>query len=220
MSILNIVKRETKKQRFEREAMPLLDAIYRFALSRTGDSVEADDLVQETYMKAWDAFDSYESDTNCRAWLCRILRNTHINRIRSSSREFTTDEVPETVPGQGLPGWSFFESETQESAAWLRFTRHEIEKAFDKLPADFRSVVELADVEGFSYKEIADIMNTPIGTVMSRLYRGRRILRELLVAVAPQGESGRASDDDSNILEFSPRVANGQDFGVRGARHE
>jgi RNA polymerase sigma-70 factor (ECF subfamily) len=180
---------KSKRERFEKEAMPLIDTLYRFALSRTGDSAEADDLVQETYLKAWDAFDSYESGTNCRAWLCRILRNTHINRIRSSSREYVTDEIPESTGAQTLPGWSFFDFEAPEDASWLKFTRQQIMSAFDRMPADFRSVVELADVEGFSYKEIADILSIPIGTVMSRLHRGRRVMREMLIAcgVTPEG---------------------------------
>jgi len=207
MKILPFPK--SRKERFEKEALPLLDTLYRFALSRTGDSSEADDLVQETFMKAWDAFDSYESGTNCRAWMCRILRNTHINRIRASSKEFVTDEIPESTAGQPLPGWAFFDFEAPDDASWLKFTRQQIMGAFERMPQEFRSVVELADVEGFSYREIADALGIPIGTVMSRLHRGRRLMREMLLAVGVGPSSGAtasreaaADDGDEGVLSL------------------
>jgi RNA polymerase sigma-70 factor (ECF subfamily) len=171
--------------------MPHLDAVYRFALSLTRDGAEADDLVQETYLKALRSFDSFQEGTNCKAWLFRILRNTFINRLRSGRHEIQVEDVMDVASSHVSFGWgerSF--NMDPESAALLAATRDELEKALEALPSDFRSVVILADVEGLAYKEIADVMGTPIGTVMSRLYRGRRLMRESLCRnLAPEAAS-------------------------------
>lgn len=181
MGIWPIGRRARERDRFEREALPHMDAAYRFALSMTRDAAEADDLVQETFLKALKAFDSFEEGTNCKAWLFRILRNTWINRLRSGSREVASDDAMEAIQDAALAGWddrSFYRS--PDEASLLRATRDEIEGALQSLPPDFRQAVVLSDVEGLSYKEIADVMGTPIGTVMSRLYRGRRLMRRRL----------------------------------------
>lgn len=174
-------KAGSAKNRFEREAMPHMDAVYRFALSLTRDAAEADDLVQETFLKAFKAFDSFQEGTNCKAWLFRILRNTRINKIRSAGREIGVDDAAELIEATTLVGWSeraFYRG--PEAAAVLAATRDQLEEALSSLPSDFRQAVVLADVEGLAYQEIADVMGTPIGTVMSRLYRGRRLMRERL----------------------------------------
>ncbi len=170
------------KNRFEREALVHVDAVYRFALSLTHDAADADDLVQETYLKALKAFHQFEEGTNCKAWLFKILRNTLINRIRAGSREVGVEDASELLQATTLVGWSersFYRG--PEAAAMLTATREHLEAALAELPADFRSALLMADVEGMSYKEIAEIMGTPIGTVMSRLFRGRRLMRERLL---------------------------------------
>jgi len=174
-------KTGSRKSRFEREAIPHMDAVYRFALSLTRDAAEADDLVQETFLKAFKAFDSFQEGTNCKAWLFRILRNTRINRIRSAGREVVGDDAAELIEATTLVGWSersFYRG--PEAAAQLAATRDQLQEALAALPSDFRTAVMLADVEGMAYQEIADVMGTPIGTVMSRLFRGRRLMRERL----------------------------------------
>lgn len=180
------------RARFEREAMPHLDAAYRFARSLTRDAAEADDLVQETFVKALAAFDTYQDGTNCKAWLFRILRNTFINQVRARRHEVVVDEVPEGIGG--LSGWADAPAfRDPQAAVLLAATRDQIEAALEGLPPDFRSAVVLSDVEGLTYQEIADVMGTPIGTVMSRLYRGRRLMRERLVCGEP-GAGREAAD--------------------------
>lgn len=192
------------RQRFEREALPHLDACYRFALSLTRDAAEADDLVQETLLKALRSFESYAEDTNCKAWLFRILRNTFLNRIRNDGREVGSDDALEAVQTAAMAGWddrSFYRSPDEN--AILRATREEIEGALQSLPPDFRAAVVMSDVEGLSYKEIADVMGTPIGTVMSRLYRGRRLMRKRLSKSLGLEEPGEEADGGQVVPLFA-----------------
>ena len=191
-------RRARETNRFEIEAMPHLDAAYRFALSMTRDAAEADDLVQETFLKALRSFDTFTEGTNCKAWLFRIIRNTWINRLRSGSREVTSDEAMEAIQDASLAGWddrAFYR--TPDESAVLRATRDEIQSALQSLPPDFRQAVVLSDVEGMSYKEIADVMGTPIGTVMSRLYRGRRLMRRRLARALGLEEAGGDADAEA-----------------------
>lgn len=173
---------------FEEDALPYLDQLYGTALRMTRNSTDAEDLVQETFAKAFAAFGSYEQGTNLRAWLFRILRNTFINSYRKSQRQPYSDSAEELTDAQlldiearGAGGVRSAETEALELLG-----DDDITQALSSLPEDFRTAVYLADVEGFSYKEIAEIMDTPVGTVMSRVHRGRKSLRGLLTEYAQE----------------------------------
>ena len=171
--------------RFESEAMPHLNDIFRTALRLVGDRAKAEDVAQEVYLQAWKSFDRFESGTNCRAWLFKILFHC-INHQRRKWFRFPTLKDTEEFLEANL---------TYTPPVPEHLTDEDILAALDRIPSDFRAVVLLVDVEEFAYKEVAEIAGIPIGTVMSRLSRGRRLLREQLADVARSYGIGRAAQE-------------------------
>ncbi len=175
-----------RQARFEADALQYLDQLYAAALRMTRNPADAEDVVQDTFAKAYASFHQFTPGTNLKAWLYRILTNTYINSYRKRQRE------PQISDGENVEDWQLARAESHTSSglksAEMEALEHlpdaDIKSALQQLQPDFRLAVYLADVEGFSYKEIAEIMGTPIGTVMSRLNRGRTQLRTLLADYA------------------------------------
>jgi RNA polymerase sigma-70 factor (ECF subfamily) len=168
-------------ERFEQEAIPLLREMYAAAVRLTRNPTDAEDLLQETYLRAYRGFGGFQEGTNLRAWLYRILTNAFINTYRKRQRE------PQMVSDDELEEWYLYEKlggegaeASAEAQVLERLPDEDVQDALADLPEQFRLAVLLADVEGFSYKEIAEILDIPIGTVMSRLHRGRRALEKRL----------------------------------------
>ncbi|MEO5305297.1 MULTISPECIES: sigma-70 family RNA polymerase sigma factor [Corynebacterium] len=182
-----------KQRLFEEQALPLLDQLYGGAMRLTRNPQDAEDLIQETYLKAFSNFDSFKQGTNLKAWLYRIMTNTYINSYRKAKRrpvESSADELSDfqlyTTSGHDSTGL-----ESAEVEALKQMPDSEISEAMNDLPEDYRMVVYYSDVVGLAYKEIAEVMGTPLGTVMSRLHRGRKLLRAALKDVAREKGIGR-----------------------------
>ncbi|MGN6502903.1 MAG: sigma-70 family RNA polymerase sigma factor [Pseudolysinimonas sp.] len=172
---------------FEEQAIPFMDQLYAAAMRMTRNPADAGDLVQETYAKAYAAFGQFEQGTNLKAWLYRILTNTFINSYRKNQRQPYQGAIDDLEDWQLGSAESLTQGRTTRSAeaeAIDHLPDSDVKEALQSIPEDFRLAVYLADVEGFAYQEIADIMKTPVGTVMSRLHRGRRLLRDLLAEYA------------------------------------
>jgi RNA polymerase sigma-70 factor (ECF subfamily) len=168
---------------FEAQALPFMDQLYGAAMRMTRNPADASDLVQETFVKAFAAFRQFRQGTNLKAWLYRILTNTFINTYRKNQRnpyQGTIDELEDWQLGGAESVTQSISSRSAEAAAIDHLPSSAVKDALQAIPEDFRMAVYFADVEGFSYQEVADIMKTPVGTVMSRLHRGRRLLRGLL----------------------------------------
>jgi len=177
---------DERGERFDRDALPYVDQLYSAAMRMTRNPADAEDLVQETFVKAFSSFHQYKPGTNLKAWLYRILTNTFINTCRKQQRE------PTRAPAEDIEDWHLMRS-AEHSSGGLRSAEMEaldrmpdgdVTVALASLPEEYRMAVYYSDVEGFAYKEIAEIMDTPIGTVMSRLHRGRAALRHLLADYA------------------------------------
>ncbi|MBS3944163.1 MAG: sigma-70 family RNA polymerase sigma factor [Melioribacter sp.] len=173
-------------EEFEKEAIPHMDALYNFALKMTGDEDDADDLVQETYLKAFRFFDKFEKGTNCKAWLFRIMKNSFINDYRKQVKE------PNKVDYEDVQNFyeniksDEVESKHYEQDVFSNLLDDEISKAITELHEDFRTVIILSDIEGFTYDEIADFVDIPVGTVRSRLHRARKMLYSQLYDYAKE----------------------------------
>jgi len=180
------MKRRPVETDFEQEAVPHLPALYSAAVRMTRNEKDAEDLVQDTLLRAYRFFDTFQAGTNCKAWLFRILTNVFCNNYREREREHVVLTEAESSSANleqfvgGGPAGAGADGRDVETALLGRMVSADVEKALAAVPPDFRMAVILADLEDFSYKEIAEIMDCPAGTVMSRLFRGRKILQTLL----------------------------------------
>lgn len=178
------------RETFSVDAMQHAPQLFSTALRMTRNRADAEDLVQETFTKAWRAFDSYQQGTNLRAWLFRIMTNTYINKYNARMRrpvETELDEVEELFLFKRLGAFDQSKMNLSAEDQMLEmFTDDEVKKAIEELPEAFRIPLLLSDLEGFSYKEIAEMTDVPIGTVMSRLHRGRKAMQKMLYGYAKE----------------------------------
>jgi RNA polymerase sigma-70 factor (ECF subfamily) len=209
---MGLLKTRPSRIDFEREALPHLQALYAAATRMTRHEKDAEDLVQDTMLRAYRFFDTFEAGTNCKAWLFRIMTNVFCNKYREREREhqiLAEAESSDVNVEQFVGG---IEGRDAEGALLGKMVSADVEKALAQVPQDFRMAVILADLEDFSYKEIAEIMSCPAGTVMSRLYRGRKILQGLLYdyaveqGIIPQGAQIPTARDQDDQKEDAKTV--------------
>ena len=182
---VSLSREERQKQlEFQKEAVVHLNSLYNYALHLTMNPSDAEDLVQETYLKAYRFFNSFERGTNCKAWLFKILKNNYINRCRKNSKE--PGKVDYDLIKDFYHSIKDVQNDTSEDESdyFHSLLHEEVYQALHSLPEEFREVIQLCDIEGFTYEEIANMVESPIGTVRSRLYRGRKLLREQLEGYA------------------------------------
>jgi RNA polymerase sigma-70 factor, ECF subfamily len=186
-----------QKEEFEREAMPHMSLLHNYAYKMTGNELDADDLVQDTYLRAYRFFHKFEKGTNCKAWLFRIMKNLFINNYRKNQKQpnkVDYDEIEnffETIKSDKL------DSNDLQEKVFANLLDDELTRALNSMQDDFKTVVILCDIEGLSYEEIADFVQCPIGTVRSRLHRGRKMLQQKLLSYAKK----RGYDVEKAVLE-------------------
>ena len=188
---MNLFNRQSRKhvipsnnEDFEREAIPHMDILYNYALRMTSNTDDASDLVQETYLKAFRFWDKYEKGTNIRAWLFRIMKNSFINRYRKEVKEPDTVDYDDIQNFYKSIRYASADPNDLEEKIFGGLLEDNVARAIESLPEDFRTVVILCDIEGLSYEEIAEFVDSPIGTIRSRLHRGRKMLRTKLFSYA------------------------------------
>ncbi len=174
-------------KQFEKLAMQYMDQLYSTATYWTGSKADADDLVQETYLRAFKGFDSFQEGTNLRAWLYRIMKNTHLNMVRKQSKRIKTVEMEDE---KSLPytSTSSFYAQSDNPSFADNLTSQEVKNALAELPQEYKEALLLIELEGFTYQEAADILDVPIGTVMSRISRARKKLGDVLYEYASQSK--------------------------------
>jgi RNA polymerase sigma-70 factor (ECF subfamily) len=182
-----------KQREFNAEMIPHMDALYNFAIRLASDPTDAEDLVQDTIVKAYRFFASYERGTNAKAWLFRILKNSYINNYRKQSKQPFQVDYDEISTYYESVRSERSDTTDMEQIMYRELLDDEVTKALNKLPEDFRTVVLLCDIEGFTYEEIANMLDVPIGTIRSRLHRGRNLLRTSLSQYASR--RGFGEDD-------------------------
>lgn len=180
--ILAVLSRTTRRKQedFQKEALPHMDVLYNYALRTTGNVDDARDLLQETYLKAYRFWDKYEKGTNVRAWLFRIMKNSYINRYRKETKEPDKVDYGDIENFYNSIRAEYTDPNDLQEKIFGNLLGDEVSKALEGLPEDFRTVVILADIEGLTYEEIAEFIERPIGTVRSRLHRGRKLLQTKL----------------------------------------
>ncbi len=198
---LNRATNRTRKE-FEALALPHLDGLFAAALRLTKNPRDAEDLVQDAVLRAYRFFDKFERGTNIKAWLYKILTNTFINRYRRVTKERNiVEEERDSVQDRLVSRDAADQAEDPERAYFDRLLSDDVLRAIDGIPIDFRMAVILADLQDFSYKEIADILEVPVGTVMSRLFRGRRLLQKELAEYAAASGVLQPGREDGSIPE-------------------
>ena len=200
-------KKRLKKE-FEESCLSHLDALYASALKLTRSATDAEELVQDTFLKAFRFADKFEWGTNLKAWLFRIQSNTFINdyRHRGHERKYLERAATESLYDQVLDTEARAYAANPETHVFNSFLKEDLDRALEEMPDDFKVVIVLVDLQGFSYKEVAEIIGSPIGTVMSRLHRGRRILQRALIDYAVDAgiriSSAEDDEEDSNVTSL------------------